>query len=473
MKESPRRLLLVMGLAAVPLLPALWVGFLADDFVGAVLLRQKGWRFALSQLWPGTGEFLRPLSIAFFVLEGKVLGLRPAALHAVHLLLFLAVAWLASRLASRLAGGSAAPWAILFVLWYPAHAEAHLWIAGLFDLLAALFVVAGLFLALPGPGGAARRGTVAAAFAAGFLAPLAKEVGWAFPIVIAIWWPMGLLPLRPRGTARKIVTAAFAGALLTVVYRLAALGGTGGYQDTASRIVEGLVSLPAVLLHATLLPANPSFGGWSVGINAACAAAALALVAVCLLHPKRGSAGARLILAGLTMAVATLLPTLPYLDATVFWRNSRYLTLPGIGLALTAAGCAGGGGRLRTIAGWSLGASWLAALILATIPWLQAARARDTILVTIGEVTRAQGTQIVWFKGSIGELRGVHLLGGHLQWAVRYCFPGRKIEADSEAFQRYRGSRPAPPCQQSGQSCHLLEFLPDPPRVHEMSSMSP
>jgi len=305
---------------------------------------------------------------------------------------------------------------------------------------------------------------------AAFLAPLAKEVGWALPIVLFLWWRAGLLPERPPETARRIVVASFLGSFLTVIYRLLTIGGLGDYPDTLARLKVGVSSLPSLLLHATLLPANPSFGAWSTAINTACATAAVALVLACVAGRKRKQPGARLVAGGLAVAVATLLPALPYLSAGAYWQNSRYLTLPGIGLALASAGCAVSAGTLGRTTRLALAGSWLAALILATIPWLQAAGARDLLLGAIEIATRPPGVHQVWVQGPIGELNGAHLFGAHLVSAVDLRFPDRTIETSSSWSQRRSGERPRPPCASSGPHCHLLRFRSHPPRVTALSS---
>lgn len=448
-------------LAAIPLVPALGVGFLLDDFVGLQVLMERGWPWVLQQLYPAGGEFLRPLGLAFVAAELAAVGPVAWAFHAFHLALFGLAAWLSGRLAARLGGESVAGWAVALALAYPGRLEVAVWVAGVFDLLALLLVLAALLVALaaheqPRPWKLALLGGLA------FLAPLAKESAYCLVLILLGWEVLGVHSSGERSRRWWTIAAALAGTLGAVLYRLAALGGVGGYAGTGVGLaLQGLARLPLVLVRAALDPVNPWPGALAWVLAALCGAAFLAAVILAAIPGSRSPHAAPLVLGGLVVLVAGLLPALPYLHTDVAWHHSRYLGISGLGVALIASAASlprRGRSRLLVV---TLLVAWCAATVVNLLPWLAAARARDVILASIEEVTRAPGRHAVWVAGPINDVHGAHLLGGDLQAALRVTLPARSIEADSEFFQRYQGRPTGPPTPEPGVSLHLLHYHPD------------
>lgn len=456
-------------LAALPLLPALGVGFLLDDWIGLAQLTESGWSAVAAQLRPMGGQFLRPLGWALFQLDLGLFGLRPVAFHAVHLGLFVLAAWLTGRLAARLGGddrvaGTAAALALL----YPGRTESYAWLATVFDLLALVFVLALLLFHLRWRA-EARPGRLVGLAALAFVAPLAKESAYAALPWILTWELVpGLAEPAPR-RGRWATGAAVAGGFgLAAVYRLWALGGVGGYAGTsAGGTASRLGALPETVLRAAFDPVNPRYGLASTVLRVACAVALAAVLVAATAQARRQPEARRLLLAGLGLALAGLLPALPYLEPSARWTTSRYFTLFGAGLAIAAAALRGRS-RAAGAAIAGLIVAWTAATALNLRPWIAAAGARDAILRGVGEDTRSAGRHRVWIDGPINEIDGAHLLGGALEAAVQVSFPDREIEAGSAFFQKYQRRPVGPPPDEPGVELHRYRFDPKAGRLEPL-----
>ncbi len=446
--------------AAIPLLSALWIGFLGDDLAARTLLGAGRWSFTRESLAPHGGEFYRPLGVLWLQLEWLVTGGNPVLLHALHLVLFGVAAWQTGRLARRL--GLSIPWeavAALALAW-PGRLEAAVWLLGGFDLQALVLVQAGMLAFL----GERRRWTLPVLAALGFLAPAAKEVGYGLPVVLSLWWLAGIG--RSPGSPARLVSA-WAGAAAAVVLRLAAFGGIGGYEGTSLAGAAGRLSLvPGVLAKALFWPVNPGMGAWSLLAGAACAVAGASALGAALAGPRRPGIP-RVLAAGTVVFVVFLLPAVAYLNPNVTWYHSRYLALPGVGLVLAAAGALESAGRRWKIVLGALLVAWFLGSSVNVVPWTRAARARDAILSGIERVTRGPGPHTVWLDGPIGHLGGVHLVGGFLPFLLREELPDREIHSDSRFLQRLQGRPQGPPERWEG-TLHVLRFDPTRPLLEEV-----
>ncbi|HVN76181.1 MAG TPA: hypothetical protein VMT19_07695 [Thermoanaerobaculaceae bacterium] len=470
-ERAPRRALWLA--AVVVLLPLLTVGFLADDFIGLVDLGARGWPMLLDELHPRDFEFFRPLGFLFFRTELSVFGARAWLFHASHLALFVVAAAMAGRVAARLAGPRAAGWVAALALLYPGRMEAAAWVAAMFDLLALLLTSAALLLATaPGWDRGARRPLALAGLC--FVAPLAKESAFAIPIAIAAWEALGVLSPAPPARRLARCGGAFGGAALAFGCRLLTLGGVGGYAGTtlaaptalAGRLAQGAV-------RAVFAPVNPTYGTASDIVTALCAAAAAAAFLALLLPSSRDAV--RPAMAGLALAVAGLLPALPYLDPSALaWSHSRFITIAGMGIAV-AVGVAVASSplRWRRALGGAAVAVWLLASVLNELPWLEAARCRDVMLDGIAGATRSPGQHSVWVAGHINETRGAQLLGGALAEAVALTLPGRAVRVDSEFLQAWQHRPVGPPSGASAGTVHVFRFDASPPRMVEVERRPP
>lgn len=128
----------------------------------------------------------RPLTLHTFALNAAVGGPRPLSLHLVNALLHAAACWLVWQLARRLFsdGVSATCAAFLFAV-HPIHAEAVANVVGRAELLATVFMLAGLIVLMPreAPPGWRRVATAGVLFLA---ALLSKETAVCYPAIAAI-----------------------------------------------------------------------------------------------------------------------------------------------------------------------------------------------------------------------------------------------------------------------------------------------
>jgi hypothetical protein len=454
--------------ASVVLLPLLAVGFLNDDFVGLMHFGPQGWAGVLDQFHPRGFEFLRPFGFVLFRSELSLFGPRPFLFHLTHLALFVLAAALAGRLAARLCDRATAGWAATLALVYPGRIEVVAWIAALFDLLSLLLTSAALLLAAA-PGWDGRRGRFAGLAALCFAAPLAKESAYAIPLVILAWELLGVLGPAARATRVLRCAASFAGASASFALRLVVLGGIGGYRGVPiASAASKLAKLPEMLARIAFAPVNPTYGRASEILVAGCAVAALG--AVVALIRGRWRQGWRPVAAGLVLAVAGLLPALPYLDpGSLTWHQSRFVALSGLGLALAAAAAiAHAPRRWSVLAAALLLVAWTSTTVLNELPWLGAARCRDALLAKIDQDTRSPGPHWVWVAGPINGYRGAQLVGGRLAEAVHQALPGRVVHVDSEFLQTLEGRTVGPPPGVPRGALHLLRFEASTLRVVEI-----
>lgn len=202
-------------LAMVALFPVLGVYFVSDDFI---LVRQAQ-QFSASIFTSAGGDgFFRPLGYVSMAMNAWLAGIDPGWWHAsalaIHAVNSLLVAMLARRLGASLwialLAGS------LFAL-HGTHLEAAVWIAGRFDLLAALLTLATLLLF-------ERNTALALGCALGAL--WSKEAAYILPVLL-------LILARIEGKNWRPVLP-FAGVTaLAFVYRWVLLGGIGGYREAS------------------------------------------------------------------------------------------------------------------------------------------------------------------------------------------------------------------------------------------------
>jgi tetratricopeptide (TPR) repeat protein len=373
---------LLLLLALVAHLPALWSGMIWDDQIIRYdqLIYFGGLRdvfFPPAGLPNWSETYYRPLITLSYLLDFRH---SVALAHASNLALHLLATALVGLLARRLLGAGH-PWAValataVFAV-HPVHVESVNWISGRTDVLATVGVLATLLLTLRWHDHRSVPALAGGALAL-LLALLAKEVAIValvlFPLV---WW---LAPARDPAPARRearrriaIGMAALAGA--TAIYGLARLsagivvGEPPGFGPVVLAI--GTARVVAWYLVKLVVPwPMHNLVGWGM-LPGPLVAALIVLSAAAVLFIawrrwRRAGDGLPL-LAGIWIALA-LAPAVwiafaPGLRAPV---AERYLYLPSVGLAL-------GAGWLLTVvrARWSgAGAALvIAAFTLGTFAW--------------------------------------------------------------------------------------------------------
>lgn len=451
--------------ALLPLLRSLDVGFFLDDWIGLALLERHGASEVLRDSLLQPGRFLRPVGRLLFTLEWKLFGLDGIAWHATHVVLFAVACLLTGRLAGRLAPadrrGPVTAATTALALAYPGRVEAYAWIAAVFDLLALLAVVAALALAVDAQRRDGRGRLIAIGLLA-FLGPPAKETAFCLPVLVAV---TALMARSDPNTSRRRwhpTTAATLGAVGALGVRLL-------WQGTVLPDVAHPPPPPEVVwlpLRAVFFPFRPDL---LVPLVAAGLAAVVMVGAVALLvRPGASGTARRLGLLGAAVVAAGLLPALPFLTPNTLEAHSRYLTLPGAGIALLAGTLLLHRGRLATfgaVAAVVLCLAWGSVTWVRLDAWSDAAARRDGILGGVERETRSPGPHVVWIEGPINRHRDVPLLGGALEAAVEVSLPERDVRVDSAFSRRLRRLPVTPPTARPGQRLHRMQAIPEPPWV--------
>jgi hypothetical protein len=226
-------------------------GWSSDDFVHLARLTEVDSIVEIFRT-PDPFGFYRPVAHATLFLQGEVHGYVPAYFRIVNVLLHVAVALAAFRLARRLVGPRAALLAAAaFVLTPKAHTVAVLWTSARPEILMSLFSLIAAICWLRWETGRMR--WLAACAAAYLIAALSKETALFLPVVLLVT----ASPAQRWFTARRAMAA---GALLLVAAVPLILRGAAGalmplsddrhyaWVMTASRVFRSLeVYVPRAL----------------------------------------------------------------------------------------------------------------------------------------------------------------------------------------------------------------------------------
>lgn len=345
-------------LAVLPFLPGLPAWFGADDFV--FLAHYRGHpapplpafvASALTTLADTPTTFYRPLAFLSLGTELRWWGPSPAALRTTNLLLHtvttLMVYATARRLARGPAAGSAALLAAATFTLFPRRVEPVMWLSCRPDLVAGAFAAAMLAVATRG---VLTRERLAAALGLWALAVLGKEAAIGSVLVLVIV----ALIARPheagigaddtgtRMAAVPAVAAACASAVVVIVLvRRAVLGAWGGGYgaDALAWSPAGMMGAAGKYLAYLAIPPieffTPADMRSQAGTIAGLAGMATAGVLVGAILWRRREPAVQV---GAAWLLVTAIPVvLPAISLTTPL-NDRLLYLPGIGLALVAAG---------------------------------------------------------------------------------------------------------------------------------------
>ncbi len=258
MRRAAPWLLLLLAVAAV-YGQTLWFSLVWDDpdliRHAAVTARDGGWsgvlRSEYGYLEQSSSGYWRPLTQAALLLNLKLAGGAPWALHLGSLLLYAGCVLAFHLLALRLlpSPGAALFASLLFAL-HPLHAESAAQVTNRHDLLAALFVLLSAWL-----WAGDRRGERGWRLAGGALcllaAALAKEPGVLLPAALLLW---DLLDSGARGwwgrNRRWLAAWAGAGAAYLLL-RLSLFGSSLGKAGVAAPVGASLLD-PSLLLGRLL-----------------------------------------------------------------------------------------------------------------------------------------------------------------------------------------------------------------------------
>src|SRR5919204_654698 len=132
-------------LACVSFLPAVWSGFVSDDYLLLNNMRHAGFGWAFSHNDVGeagaAGHFYRPVWVLWNLWLFKAFGASTTALHLANVLLYAVVAAGVWALAATFVDAPRAWIAAAAFAVYPRHGESVAWVSGNTDIVA---VAAGL-----------------------------------------------------------------------------------------------------------------------------------------------------------------------------------------------------------------------------------------------------------------------------------------------------------------------------------------
>ena len=360
-----KRYLLLAAFSFLLYSPALFNGFLSDDFAllqDRALTPPSAGELFSPAYWKGVPEErrgrFRPLRTLSLLADRAVYGERPAGYHLTNALLNTAAVLAAAGLGEALFG----PWtglagAAVFAA-YPVHVESVAWVKNRSDLLCALFSFLSLWAGLL----FMRRGRArAAAAAAGFclLGLLSKETAAAVPLA-----GLAMSRLFAEGAERRRGYLLWLGLLAAAAAWFVskefwwrpelAAAPPGDAHSQLAAVLYTLGSYLALLAFPFRLAAERAFepaGGWPPGVKLALAA--LPALAAWLWYRRDREA-----LFALGWTLLLLLPVLNFVPLESRPLAEQRLYLPSLGVAWLAALAAW---RLR---GWRPARPLLGALLL-------------------------------------------------------------------------------------------------------------
>jgi hypothetical protein len=353
--------------AAVLYWPALWIGFLSDDFG----LADHAARGAIGFVTP---ELFRPIPLAVWGIILRAGG-GPVVIHLVNVLLHGTNAYLATRIAEAYVRDRlSVVLAGILVLSFPLGPEAVVWAAGVFDVMATAWILVAVQIARGyGSSPSGRRRIALAACAAAAL--LSKETAAVVPLLIAIdAWATDRLS-RPLFRDVGVLSALFAG--------VGALRLTSGSQLVNQPIGKFMVQRWAFGTFE-----NAAFP-WHAAVlhdmrwMAVVAALAIIGLATSFFLRTEAFSGTR---AAFAMACWMLISTLPVMTIFIVasdLQGARYMYLAGIGWAVMV-GCFVSGTsslvrRFSAVGAFVIAVSYVVALPSHLLPWRRAAGLRDRV----------------------------------------------------------------------------------------------
>src|SRR5262245_56490103 len=203
---------LLVLVAFVVYLNALGLGFAVDDNSQIVRNPQlRDWSYVptmFSQsVWEfqgvgARGNYYRPLQLIAYMLTYFAFGLKPFGFHLVNIALHALVTYLVYRIILSLFGNvwTAFGGAVLFAT-HPMHTESVTWVAGLTDVLCAVFYFASFWLYMEGTTTDDRR-RIWFAYLLFFPALLTKEMAATLPLMAALYEHL-IAPQRDRKFIEK------------------------------------------------------------------------------------------------------------------------------------------------------------------------------------------------------------------------------------------------------------------------------
>ena len=313
--------------------------FISDDFAHIYHAQNPILRSIWDMLVHGQAKtFMRPLGFASIFLDYRIWHQWAPGYHIVNLLFHLlcvsGIYFLCKEL--NLNNFVAVTAAIIFAV-MPANFETIAWLGARFDLLSASLSIWSIILYLKFRK-SERWTQYIGALSLFILAVFSKENAYAVPLLLLIIEYLMFTERRFKPLSGFIVAA-----VLALGYRWLALGGIGGYMDTAGSPAVFNYGIKTVLGLFIRVPAQTLLGfNWSqsslafIGIVAALIASLLLLIALVV---KPGYLGWKKLLFCFSWIVLSALPAhqLLFIGANLTGSRLLYLGSPGMAIYLALA----------------------------------------------------------------------------------------------------------------------------------------
>jgi hypothetical protein len=391
--------LLWLLLALVMYFPAIWIGFLSDDFV--LVDRAVRW-----DIGPVTPQLFRPIPL---LLWGTVLRVHGGAvpLHLLNVLLHGTNSYLTSRIIRPyVQTRSAAVLAGLVVVTFPLNLEAVVWASGVFDVMATTWVTIAVLIARE-YGSTPSRGRRFSLIGCGVAALLSKETAAILPVLI-------VLDIWAIGNRSRTLLVDVSGMIV-----LNAAVGVGRLY-AAPEILKQPLSM-FMLQRWVFDTFGSSAMPWHANMIERLPFAALVSPMLCLglltayfLQPQ----AVRCRRAGPAMALWMLVSTLPVITiigVSPDLEGSRYMYLPSIGWAglLAWLVSSDGGSRahvIQRIAILVIIVTYVVGVRVHFVPWQKAAALRDHVERVAVSDSRITSCQTISISKVPDNIEGAYVL---------------------------------------------------------------
>jgi len=315
--QWPALLPIMWGLAIVLYWPALWLGYLSDDFI--LVQHATAWR-----LGPVAPQLFRPLPLAVWSVLLHV-GAGAVGIHALSVVLHGTNAYLTARIVRAWVPGLWWPiLAGLVVLNSPLAPEAVAWGAGVFDVASTTCLLSAVLVARRYDGRTPLK-TRVLLVALVLSALLCKETAAIGPILVGI-----------DAWVRKSISKRLIQDLLLTATVIGMVMGARVYW-------QGSPVLPPVTRYRLQRVLFDSFGalaapwhselfGWSPAVILLSGLSVTLLLTSCFLL-SRSARETRVMVAGVCWILVSLIPVVPLFYVSPALEGSRYLYLASVGWA--------------------------------------------------------------------------------------------------------------------------------------------
>ncbi len=428
-------------------MPAVWAGFLSDDFLLLTNLHHGGvgWVFTHNDIGEAgaAGHFYRPFWVLWNLWLFKAFGGSAVAFHVSNLLLFAVVVFEVWALAATFVDGARAWIAAAAFAVYPRHGESVAWVSGNTDLVAVTASLAALLVVRSRWSLALR---IAGAALLTAVATLSKEIAFTLPVLALL-----VLPRREGRRELWIPGAMLLVELGTFIARYAVIGGIGGYTEYpwTPKLMAG--SYASYMLASGIPPSVQAFRYVAVFLLPV-ALLALVVWRVLVLRRRGATADVRVVVIG---AAWWLVAILPLANLPVDLNNAngeRNLLLASVGLALALAGLIPVPRRAWIAAAAGAAICLLGALTLYnSFDWLQAGRLSKRLVPAAAAMT-PPGGELILLSQPEGYRTAHVFIGGDLSREFRYrgitdiaavfCAPAemRSLRPGQMRFERSGGA---------------------------------